>query len=498
MRLCDLDKYERITIQCHDNPDPDALASAFGLQRYFEQKGKSARIIYSGQFKIRKSNLMLMIKELDIPVSYYPADKGRIEGLLLTVDCQYGQGNVAKLEADDIAVIDHHNGIADTPLCEIRPELGSCSTLIWKMMSDEGIDILNDRALCTALYYGLMTDTGNFSELSHPLDRDMRDCLICNEAQIRMFTNSNISLEEMRITGEALAGYETLSTYSCGILKADECDPNILGIISDMALQVAEFNVVIAYGHVSGGYKLSVRTCTREVMADEFIRFVTADVGSGGGHDFKAGGFISEDKLAKNHPGMSFPDYLDDVIKKYFESFTIILAAQYEPDMSTFGKYMKNRITVGYIDPLSFLEKNTRIRVRTLEGDTDLVVDGEFYLMVGILGEVYPITKEKFGKSYESSSDPFDMTMEYIPRIYTQPDGKVYELAQYILPCRARGTSYIYAKQLDKNVKLFTKWYEEKYMRGLAGDFIACRTDDVHDFYVIRSDIFDITYSPAD
>ena len=297
---------------------------------------------------------------------------------------------------------------------------------------------------------------------------------------------------------EALAGYETLSTYSCGILKADECDPNILGIISDMALQVAEFNVVIAYGHVSGGYKLSVRTCTREVMADEFIRFVTNDVGSGGGHDFKAGGFISEDKLAKTFPGMTFPDYLDDIIKKYFESFTIILAASYEPDMSLFGKYMKNRITVGYIDPLAFLEKNTRIRVRTLEGDTDLVVDGEFYLMVGILGEVYPITKEKFNKSYEDSSDPFDATMEYIPRIYTQPEGTVYELSRYIMPCVARGTSYIYAKQLDKNVKLFTKWYEEKYMRGLAGDYIACRTDDMHDFYVIRSDIFDITYSPVD
>ncbi len=497
MRLSELDRFNDITIQCHDNPDPDALASAFGLLTYFEGRGRSARIIYSGQYKIRKSNLMLMIKELGIPVSYYPPDSKKIDGLLITVDCQYGQGNVTKIEADDIAVIDHHNGIAETKLSEIRPELGSCSTLIWKMMTDTGIDILPDRTLCTALYYGLMTDTGNFSELSHPLDRDMRDMLIYNEAQIRLFTNSNISLEEMRITGEALAGYESLGTYSCGILKADECDPNILGIISDMALQVAEFNVVIAYGHVSGGYKLSVRTCTREVMADEFIRFVTEEVGSGGGHDYKAGGFISEDKLAKNYPGMIFTDYLNKAIKKYFESFTIILAAEYEPDMSTFAKYMKNRLTVGYIDPLSFLERNTRIRVRTLEGDTDLLVDGEFYLMVGILGEVYPITKEKFERTYELSSDPFDAKMEYIPRIYTQPEGTVYELSQHIMPCRARGTSYIYAKQLDKNVKLFTKWYEEKYMRGLAGDYIACRTDDVHDFYVIRGDIFDITYSPA-
>ena len=265
MRLKDLNRFDNITIQCHDNPDPDALASAFGLYKYFKQSGNNVRIIYSGPFKIRKSNLLLMIKELDIPVSYYSPNSGKIDGLLLTADCQYGQGNVTKLKADDLAVIDHHNGTCDLELSEIHPELGGCSTLVWKLMSDEGFDILSDRALCTALYYGLMTDTGNFSEISHPLDKDMRDCLIINEAQIRLFTNSNITLEEMRITGEALAGYACISNYSCGILKADNCDPNILGIISDTTLQVAEFNVVITFGHVSGGYKLSVRSCIKEV-----------------------------------------------------------------------------------------------------------------------------------------------------------------------------------------------------------------------------------------
>jgi phosphoglycolate phosphatase len=58
MRLSDLEGYDKITIQCHDNPDPDALASAFGLYRYFSGKGIKAQIIYSGKFKIRKSNLI--------------------------------------------------------------------------------------------------------------------------------------------------------------------------------------------------------------------------------------------------------------------------------------------------------------------------------------------------------------------------------------------------------------------------------------------------------
>ncbi|MCR4739857.1 MAG: DHH family phosphoesterase [Lachnospiraceae bacterium] len=292
MRLKDLLKYDEITIQCHDNPDPDAIASAFGLYKYFTLKGKKARIVYSGPLKITKSNLLLMISELEIPVSYVPSKHAKgsasspdqntpvssltpekdFDGLLITADCQYGQGNVSRLDADETAVIDHHNGVCELPLNEIHPELSSCATLVWKLLTAEGYDITPDRHLSTALYYGLMTDTGNFSEISHPLDKDMRDTLIINETQIRRFVNNNITLNEMKITADALSGVSCMDEFKCGILKADECDPNILGIISDMALQVSAFDIVVAYGHVSGGYKLSVRSCIKEVMADEFVR----------------------------------------------------------------------------------------------------------------------------------------------------------------------------------------------------------------------------------
>jgi phosphoglycolate phosphatase len=318
-----------------------------------------------------------------------------------------------------------------------------------------------------------------------------------NESMIRLFTNSNISLEEMRITGEALAGYTCLSNYSCGILKADECDPNILGIISDTALQVAEFSVVLAYGHVSGGYKLSARSCIKEVMADEFIKSITGSVGSGGGHDFKAGGFISEDKLKDKYPSLTISDYLSKAVKEYFESFRIIESDKYSPDISRFAKYKKNPIPLGYIDPSEFLDKNTKIKVRTLEGDTELFVDGSFYIMVGVLGEVYPISPAKFEAGYQKLDTPFNNKLEYVPKIYAGPEGKVYDLTDRIMSCVPTGTSYILAKELDEDVKVFTKWYEEKYMKGVKGDYLARRIDDEHDFYVIRKDIFTMTYSPA-
>ena len=43
--LQELERFKSIAIQTHDNPDPDALASAFALYDYFTAKGKKTRIL---------------------------------------------------------------------------------------------------------------------------------------------------------------------------------------------------------------------------------------------------------------------------------------------------------------------------------------------------------------------------------------------------------------------------------------------------------------------
>lgn len=40
--------YRHICIQCHNNPDPDTLASALGLYEYFTENGIDTDIIYGG------------------------------------------------------------------------------------------------------------------------------------------------------------------------------------------------------------------------------------------------------------------------------------------------------------------------------------------------------------------------------------------------------------------------------------------------------------------
>ena len=53
----------------------------------------------------------------------------------------------------------------------------------------------------------------------------------------------------------------------------------------------------------------------------------------------------------------------------------------------------------------------------------------------------------------------------------------------------------IFAKPLEKGVKVFTAWDKEKYMLGKPGDYLAVRTDDYHDVYVVEKEIFGKTYT---
>jgi hypothetical protein len=123
------------------------------------------------------------------------------DGLLINVDCQHGAANVSPVAASRIAVIDHHIQERELPvLCDLRPWLGSCSTLVWSLLAQESFAI--DACLGTALHYGLFSDTNGFSEIMHPLDRDMWDALDADQSILKKLKRSNLTLHDVAFASE--------------------------------------------------------------------------------------------------------------------------------------------------------------------------------------------------------------------------------------------------------------------------------------------------------
>lgn len=501
MKLSNLEKYDPITIQCHDNPDADAIASGYGLYCYFFDKGKNVSLVYSGRNEIQKSNLRLMIEHLGIPIQYIQMSENmeKRDGLLITVDCQYGAGNVTRLEADTVAIIDHHQvEVEDVELAVISPELGSCSTLVWNMITEGGYTVTDENGLGTALYYGLYTDTNQFSELRNPLDKDLREGVEFDNSLITLFRNSNLSLKELEIAGIAMLRYSFNEEYEFAVIRSQPCDPNILGLISDFLLQVDQIKTCVVFNETGDGYKISVRSCVKEVNASELAAYLTEKVGSGGGHYDKAGGFISKKLFHDMYRNLHAEGYFNNRMMEYFDSFDLIYAKDYGADISLMKLYEKKKLSLGYVNIWEVLPVGTPITIRTLEGDMDMVVEDDLVIMIGIKGEVYPNRLEKFERSYVRQDGEYCYhcctDREYVPTIKVRSTGQTLPLVKYARLCIPSGTVKIYARQLERGVKVFTAWDKEKYMLGKPGDYLAVRCDDYHDVYVVEKVIFGRTY----
>ncbi len=517
LKLRELLAYDDIVVQCHDNPDADAIASGYAVYQYLKDHGKTVSFVYSGRNAIRKSNLVLMIDALDIPISY--VRKLIPPKLLVMVDCQYGEGNVTHFDADNIAVLDHHRICTDLPcLSEIRTSLGACSTLIWQMLKDEHYDVNENIHLATALYYGLYKDTGGFAEITHPLDKDLRDMAKIDQNLIDRLRNANMSIEDLEVAGTAILRSEYLEDYRSAIVKAGECDPNILGIISDFVLEVDAVDLCMVFTVSETGAKLSVRSCVKTVQANEFAQEICKEIGSGGGHLAKAGGFIPMNQLIIEYerycktrgvtPRMvvstdgkrvlsnsAVKAVLEKRLVDYFENSEIIDTRSYSPAIQEMDEYIKRPVTMGYIKAIELFPVGTQITVRTMKGDLDINVEEDTIIVVGIKGEISLNKEETFLRGYRAYERAYHLRdEEYNPTIKDNTSGKVISLLEHVKVCIPTGNIIVRAKQLDHNVKIFGEWDDSKYVKGNVGDYLLVREDDLHDVYIVDRDIFESCY----
>lgn len=497
MKLHSLEKYDNIVIQMHDNPDADAVGSGYALYDYFLSRNKKARLVYGGRAKITKSNICMIIDKLHIPVEYLndPDVTIGVPELLLTVDCQYGEGNVQHIDAETVAMIDHHNtGRESDELCEIRSNIVSCATICYDLLKAEGYDVNRDIAVATALYYGLFMDSNELSEVRHPLERDMLDFLKIDEQLLDRVTHANFTLEEFETAGMAMLRYNYNENKRLAIIKAKPCDPNILGLVGDFVLQVDSIDVCIIFNELPEGYKLSVRSCSPYVTANDMAAYLVTDIGNGGGHLNKAGGFISRSKYKAKYGDLGIDTYIFSKSEEYYDSCDVVYASEGIEDTADFALYKKLPSVCGYVKTLDFLEPGTECKIRTYEGDVAVRASADIYVMIGLLGEVYPIERDKFEQKYQALAEAYYKEYEYAPSVVDVASAKKYDLLPYAKQCIRKADSCICAKRLVTPTKVFSKWNYENYMYGKVGDYICFSPEDKTDVYIVKKEIFEETY----
>ena len=291
-------KRHKVYLQTHNFPDPDALASAYGMQVFLKAHGVESTICYAGN--IEKNSTKRMMEEFEIEAFHIDElSDMREEDYIVTIDAQKNNSNITDFVGNEVACIDHHSTTvacsyeySDIRIC------GACASIVTDYFIQSQTTL--DCNTATALLYGLKMDTDSFNRGVTEFDIEMYAYLhkrADNQKIIKLY-NNNMEIEDLVAYGDAIRNIEIYENVGFAKISFD-CPDALIAMISDfiLGLDVVEFAVV--YAIRGGGYKFSVRNETEYYHAGSITQRALKDVGGGGGHFSMAGGVITAESMRK-------------------------------------------------------------------------------------------------------------------------------------------------------------------------------------------------------
>lgn len=296
-QLTKLCEGKHVYIQTHNFPDPDAIASAFGLQRLLELYGISSTLCYDGRLdKLSASRMLEMFHIQMFPYEQLRPDLSE-EDYIICVDAQKQGGNITDFVGDEVACIDHHPTFVPVEYRyqDIR-QTGACSTIISQYFQQSAYK--PDQATATALLYGLKMDTLQFTRGVTDLDIEMFRYLfpLCDQKVLARLERNNMEFSDLKAYGAAIESIEIYDKVGLSEIPFS-CPDALIAILSDFILSLQEVEVAVIFSHRKDGIKFSVRSEDSKIHAGHLIRSALQGYGDGGGHAEMAGGMIRKENV---------------------------------------------------------------------------------------------------------------------------------------------------------------------------------------------------------
>jgi nanoRNase/pAp phosphatase (c-di-AMP/oligoRNAs hydrolase) len=283
-----------ILILPHNDPDPDAIASAVALRHLLmEALNVESTIAYQGI--VGRAENRALVRYLGQPLR--PLTDTDLAGQvpIALVDTQPGAGNNALPAGCEVTiVIDHHTWrepTARAAYVDVRPEAGATSTILTEYLQAAGLE--PEPLLATALFYGIKSDTRGLSRGAGPADAtaylylqprvDNRALAEIENAQVpaSYFKSFDATLQAARVYDGVVIAYVGLMAY-----------PDLTAEVARLLLRLEESRWVVCMGVYQDILILSVRTQSPTGGAEELVQAIIGDDGTAGGHGLMAGGQV--------------------------------------------------------------------------------------------------------------------------------------------------------------------------------------------------------------
>ncbi len=248
-----------VPIFIHDDPDPDAVASAFGVRILLGRREDDAPIVTLGGATRPENRRMMQLLRLRVtevtPEELYRFDR------LVAVDSQPRGLDPARLGR--LAILDHHpldDGF-QPEIADIRPRYAACATLVTEYLRAWDERRIR-RDLATALLYGIKTDSDNLTRGVTPADvrayaflQQRAELDIIHRIERPMYSQALL-----HVFGRALAAVavdNALAATFAGTIA--EKDSHIIAELADFCLSLEGVCWAVAGAVVNEEVVLSIR-----------------------------------------------------------------------------------------------------------------------------------------------------------------------------------------------------------------------------------------------
>lgn len=312
---------ERVRVLTHDNPDPDAIASAAGLGFLIERVSGVPVTVAFGGIIGRAENRALM-EELGVPFQRVEDMEPDDGAALALVDTQPGTGNNA-LPSDRVptVVLDHHPvapGSEAAAFTDIRPEYGASASMIVEYLRAARLE--PDRKLATALFYGIQSETMDLGREASEADVDASVFLYprTDPASISRIRHARVPRGVYRSIHEGLERAWSQGSVVFAPLGRLEY-PDLVAQLADLFLRVHGVDWVIAAGRYQDSLLFSLRAHLPDAHAGTLVQQVIGARGSAGGHGEMAGARIDLAGLSES----AADERLDELLEEFAAALSV-------------------------------------------------------------------------------------------------------------------------------------------------------------------------------
>jgi nanoRNase/pAp phosphatase (c-di-AMP/oligoRNAs hydrolase) len=279
-----------ILILTHDYPDPDCIASAYGISHLLSFWGHANSIISFGGFVGRAEN-RAMIRFLNISTIPYVLLEIKDYDCIVLADCFPGRNNVSLPASIPVnAVLDHHpvDNAGNFPFFnEVRQDIGATATIVTEFLLYADCPI--PPKLATGLFYGIMTDTGNMGRGSFAEDLECYKILFngMDHSLLAQIEHPDRDIEFFKVlhrAAQSMVIFDSVGYVPLGRVTS----PDYIGEMVDIFHGLEKIEFTICTGIFKKNIFFSIRSKTRN-EAGAIAEAVAALLNGGGGGHGKAG-----------------------------------------------------------------------------------------------------------------------------------------------------------------------------------------------------------------